>query len=87
MDNEMAELIQYSRDSRDESDRASAVEAATVLGAVSVVLAQMQGTGQDWCADCGDDLGEKRRAAMKSAIRCVPCQASHEVKTQGVRRV
>lgn len=75
---EMAELIQYSRDSRDESDRASATEAAAVLGGVSVVLAQMQGAGQDWCADCGFDIPRERRAAAPWAVRCAPCQSVHE---------
>lgn len=75
---EMAELIQYSRDSRDDSDRASANEAATVLGGVSVVLAQMQGQGQDWCEDCGFDIPKDRRAAAPWAIRCAPCQSARE---------
>lgn len=80
MDNatEMAELIQYSRDSRDDSDRASANEAATVLGGISVVLARMAGTGQDWCADCGFDIPKDRRAAAPWAVRCAPCQSAKE---------
>ena len=76
--NDMTELLAYSRDSHDDLDRASAVEAAAVLGAVSDVLARMQGDGQDWCEDCGFDIPKDRRAAAPWAVRCAPCQSAKE---------
>lgn len=76
--NAMGELLEYSRDSRDDLDRATAVEAAAVLGGVADVLARMQGEGQDWCDDCGVDIPQQRRAAVPWATRCAPCQTARE---------
>ena len=78
--NDMTELLEYSRDSHDDLDRASAVEAAAVLGAVSDVLARMQGDGQDWCEDCLLQIPAARRAAEPWATRCAPCQTAKEGK-------
>ena len=82
MDNktDFAELLAYSRDSADELDRATAGEAAAVLGGVSEVLAQMQGDGQDDCEDCGFEIPKARRVAAPWAIRCAPCQSAKEGK-------
>jgi RNA polymerase-binding transcription factor DksA len=82
MDNkaDFAELLAYSRDSADELDRATAVEAAAVLGGVSDVLAQMQGAGQDDCENCGFEIPKARRAPAPWAIRCAPCQSAREGK-------
>ena len=74
----MGELLEYSRDSRDDLDRATAVEAAAVLGGVADVLARMQGEGQDWCDDCGVDIPLQRRTAVPWATRCAPCQTARE---------
>ena len=77
---DMDDLLEYSRDSHDDLDRASAVEAASVLGAVSDVLARMQGDGQDWCEDCLLQIPAARRAAAPWATRCAPCQTAKEGK-------
>ncbi len=34
--------------------------------------------GEDDCIDCGRPIGEKRKAALPSAERCIGCQTSHE---------
>lgn len=78
--NDMTELLAYSRASADESGRATAVEAAAVLGGVSDVLARMQGEGQDDCEDCGFEIPKARRVAAPWAIRCAPCQTAKEGK-------
>ena len=82
MDNkpDFAELLAYSRDSADDLDRATAVEAAAVLGGVSDVLVRMQGEGQDDCEDCGLEIPKARRVAAPWAIRCAPCQTAKEGK-------
>lgn len=82
MDNkpDFAELLAYSRASADDLDRATAVEAAAVLGGVSDVLARMQGEGQDDCEDCGLEIPKARRVAAPWAIRCAPCQTAKEGK-------
>lgn len=36
--------------------------------------------GDEFCVDCGNPIGAKRRAAMPSAIRCISCQTSLEKK-------
>lgn len=78
--NDMTELLAYSRASADDLDRATAVEAAAVLGGVSDVLARMQGEGQDDCEDCGFEIPKARRVAAPLAIRCAPCQTAKEGK-------
>ena len=30
------------------------------------------------CVDCGEPIGDKRKAAMPSAIRCLACQQAKE---------
>lgn len=76
--NAMGELLEYSRDSHDDLDRATAVEAAAVLGGVADVLSRMQGDGQDWCEDCLLQIPAARRAAVPLATRCAPCQTARE---------
>lgn len=78
--NDMTELLTYSRESADDLDRATAVEAAAVMGGVSDVLARMQGEGQDDCEDCGFEIPMARRVAAPWAIRCAPCQTAKEGK-------
>lgn len=34
--------------------------------------------GDEFCQDCGDEIGARRRAALPSATRCVDCQAGFE---------
>lgn len=77
---EMTELLTYSRESADDLDRATAVEAAAVMGGVSDVLARMQGKGQDDCEDCGFEIPKARRVAAPWAIRCVECQSLLEAR-------
>ena len=37
--------------------------------------ASLDAAGADRCADCGEDIPARRRAALPSAIRCINCQA------------
>lgn len=76
--NAMGELLEYSRDSRDDLDRATAVEAAAVLGGVADVFSRMRGVGQDWCEDCLLQIPAARRADVPWATRCAPCQTARE---------
>ena len=76
--NDMTELLAYSRASADESDRATAVEAAAVMGGVSDVLARMQGEGQDDCEECGIEIPAARRRAAPWAVCCVECASIRE---------
>lgn len=32
------------------------------------------------CVDCGGDIGDKRKTALPSAIRCIICQTNWEQK-------
>lgn len=32
------------------------------------------------CVDCGEPIGDQRKAAMPSAIRCLACQQAKEAK-------
>lgn len=31
------------------------------------------------CIDCGADIGEKRKLAVPSAVRCIDCQNEYEL--------
>lgn len=46
----------------------------------AAIRASLQGEGQDWCEDCGEDLTPERRKAAPWAIRCAPCQGVFEEK-------
>lgn len=39
--------------------------------------------GDEFCQDCGEEIGAKRRAAMPSATRCVDCEYQQERKRRG----
>lgn len=38
------------------------------------------------CEECGDDIPEERRAAVRGVKLCAPCGALVELKAKGVRR-
>lgn len=46
----------------------------------AAIRAQLQGEGQDWCDDCGEDIPQARRLALPSATRCTPCQGLVDAK-------
>ncbi|WGK60532.1 TraR/DksA C4-type zinc finger protein [Halopseudomonas sp. SMJS2] len=46
----------------------------------AAIRAQLQGEGQDWCEDCGEDIPQARRLALPSATRCTPCQGLVDAK-------
>lgn len=72
----MSDYITYeqARTAPDVTDRATGLEEADRIGGVAMVLAKMQGPGQDWCDECGEQLSEGRRKSAPWAIRCVPCE-------------
>ncbi|RVD77041.1 TraR/DksA C4-type zinc finger protein [Pseudomonas koreensis] len=39
------------------------------------------------CEECGEDIPEDRRAAVKGVKVCAPCGALVELKAKGVRRL
>lgn len=43
--------------------------------AIAQIRATLTSAGADDCLECGKPIGEARRAALPSAIRCVGCQA------------
>lgn len=86
LDMEITEALEISRTAADLGDRATCIEGIERAAGVAAVQARMQGAGQDWCEDCGEDMQPERRDQVPYAIRCVPCQTVHERKTGGVRR-
>lgn len=46
----------------------------------AAIQASLQGDGQEYCEECGCEIPPARRAAMKSAIRCAPCQEVADAK-------
>ncbi|QPL39370.1 TraR/DksA C4-type zinc finger protein [Erythrobacter sp. A30-3] len=61
-----------------------AVEASTAFDdaerdrAIQRVRQSIAMQGDPDCAECGDPIEEKRRAAMPSATRCIGCQSAYE---------
>ena len=48
------------------------------LNAIAQVQRSMQGSGRDYCADCGVKIALQRRLAMPSCLRCIVCQSAYE---------
>jgi len=72
--NEMAEAYEQARTAADQLDRASAIVDAERIAGVSLVRAQLQGSGSDECLSCGADIPQGRREAAPWATLCVACQ-------------
>lgn len=60
----------------EESIRAEAIAKRTVYTGISATE----------CEECGDDIPEDRREAVKGVKLCKPCGDLVELKAQGVRR-
>ena len=69
----------------DHADFAGEIIEETTVRNVSSIRAELDGDGQDYCEECGDDLSVERREAAPWAIRCVPCAGVFERK-QALRR-
>ena len=46
--------------------------------AIERARASLKQAGADDCEDCGRPIGEARRKAMPSAVRCIRCQEAAE---------
>ncbi|MBN6079892.1 TraR/DksA C4-type zinc finger protein [Aggregatibacter actinomycetemcomitans] len=38
------------------------------------------------CEDCGEEIPQQRRAAIRGVIRCVACQGNHERRLRNFRK-
>ena len=61
----------------EQSEMMVAFERDTAVSDIRLMLAS---PGLEHCADCGEEIGTARRAAMPSARRCGGCQIRHELK-------
>lgn len=75
---EMAEAYEQARRAPDPMDRAAATAELARLDRISAIRARLQGEGRPDCLDCGFDIPAPRRAAVKNAVRCKPCQDHHD---------
>ncbi len=51
------------------------------LNAIAAVQARLPtGESLEECADCGDEIPEARRVAMRGCTRCIHCQSVSERK-------
>lgn len=46
--------------------------------AVARIRGALNGHGDPFCEDCGDEIEARRREALPSARRCIDCQALFE---------
>lgn len=53
--------------------------------AVGLIRSLLCEEGEQYCVDCGDEIGLARLAALPSAKRCVDCQYKLERKRRGWR--
>ncbi len=61
----------------------------TISDAVSAARARMPvGESEQWCVDCGEEIPEKRRAALPGVKRCVQCQSGLDAsaRNSGINR-
>ena len=61
----------------------------TTSDAVSAARARMPvGDSEQWCVDCGEEIPEKRRAALPGVKRCVQCQSGLDAsaRNSGINR-
>lgn len=55
---------------------------------VAVILAQLpKGESAEYCEECGIDIPEKRRLAIKGVKYCVDCQGLFELKNKHRGRI
>lgn len=47
-------------------------------GSLARIRAELATPGAAECIDCGNEIEERRRAALPSAVRCVGCQERRE---------
>ncbi len=81
---EMTEAYEQARTAPDPVDKASAQQSLAEMQGVAIVRARLQGKGRPDCLDCGEDIPELRRKAVKNAVRCKECQDDHD-KREGRR--
>lgn len=61
----------------------------TVSDAVSAARARLPvGESEQWCVECGEEIPERRRAALPGVKRCVACQSGRDANTRqaGINR-
>jgi phage/conjugal plasmid C-4 type zinc finger TraR family protein len=71
----MADDIDIAQE-RIEADMAHRIASRTVYTGISAKE----------CEECGDDIPEDRRVAVKGVKLCAPCAALVELRANGVRR-
>lgn len=59
-------------------DRAQALEQRQRDEALARRAVPSRGASLSHCADCGDDIPERRRAAVPGCTRCMLCQEDYE---------
>lgn len=45
---------------------------------IANIRASLDEPGEEFCVDCGDEIGADRRKALPSAVRCIGCQGLFE---------
>lgn len=59
----------------DDADRATDLELERVQKRLSSITHQLKQLPEDdFCIECGDEIGEERRRAMPNSVRCITCQ-------------
>jgi phage/conjugal plasmid C-4 type zinc finger TraR family protein len=61
------------------------IQNANAVAAVQAALAKQRSQPSlSECEDCGEDIPEQRRLAMRGITRCIYCQGLYERKQKGL---
>jgi RNA polymerase-binding transcription factor DksA len=52
-------------------------QAIAAVGELDAALSRQQAGTYGRCADCGEPIGDERRAARPAALRCIRCESRH----------
>lgn len=53
---------------------------------IARISGALAGDGGSHCIDCGETIEPRRKAALPSCEKCVPCQSAHERRVRQVTR-
>ena len=57
------------------------------LQRVREALVRLEAGEYGYCAECGGEIAERRLRALPFAVRCTPCEASHEQQAARARQL
>ena len=60
---------------------------AEVLRRIDDAVARLARGAYGWCAECGDEISQKRLEALPFAVRCRSCEEAYEISARRSRQL